>query len=134
MGNCPLILAPEILRDCNSANGYPMGLPMDPVGAGAPLGLESTKAAVSSSPIMVAYEESWDAVENFYVGLYGTTKKIIGQVYSDVRSGAGTVYDDVSKPVSSALTGTYWYLILGVVVVAGGLYFVGKGGAVKVSI
>lgn len=120
---------PELNPYAGNAMGLPS--PSDAGLGGFVLGLPSLN---QQSGIMSAVQKAWDETENMYKGAYQQVKSIIGTVYEDTRSAAGTVYDDVSKPVSSILTGSYWYLILGIVVIAGGLYFIGKTGAIKVKV
>lgn len=114
----------------NPYAGNAMGLPSDPVPSSAPPGLPQS----IGDEIASGFNTGIGAVENVFTDIYAGGKKVVGTVYSDVKGGVSTVVGDVASPVSSTLKTTYWYLILGVVVIAGGLYFIGKTGAVKVSV
>lgn len=122
-----------------------LGLPGS-IDSSMPLpGLETTSAAISPAPPITTAQSIWDtikndsysamgAVETGVKNVYGGIKDITKTVYQDVSSGVGTVYDDVAAPVEKAATSTYWYLILGVIVIGGVLYFAGKSGALKISV
>lgn len=129
--DCPLVLADP--SQCQS-NGNPLGLPPDPSPNYMPVGLGSTSAANPPSAFMSSVQGAWEQTESMYAGLYQGAKSIIGTVYDDVSSGVGTVYTDVSKPITSALTGTYWYLLLGVGALGVILVLTARSGAVKVSV
>ncbi len=100
--------------------------------AGIP-GLGSTTTLdVPSAPIASVDNSWWStiksdmssavaAVETFDKNIYTGVKDVTKTVYGDVSSGVGTVFDDVTKPITSVLTGTYWYLILAVVVMMSGI-------------
>lgn len=108
-------------------------------------GFETTSAAATAPPPVTSISSNWwdtikndmgqivTAVENAPGTLYTDVKGITKTVYGDVSSGVGTVFKDVSAPIANAATSYYWYAIIALVVVAGGLYFVGKGGAIKVN-
>lgn len=107
-------------------------------------GFESTSAAVSKgAPVSSIVSEWWDNIKNDMnqvvnvvetetKNAYGGIKDLTKTVYNDVSSGVGEVFDDVTHPVETALSGLYWYAIVGVIVIAGAVYFMGKGGAIKV--
>lgn len=126
----------------------PMGLYMS---SAPPPGLESASQATGPAPAISDSQGWWgsitsemsagfswvsgkahaaaDYVENIPGEIYGGTKNVIKHVYHDVEEGVETVVGDVAKPLTSGLSSTYWYIIGGVVVLAGALYFIGKGGA-----
>lgn len=119
---------------------FPIGLPEDQQSSAPPKGLESTVNSISPPPQISTAQSWWGAVkqdaqsatawaENEAVNLYQGGKTVVSTVYSDVSSGVGKVTSDVTAPVRQ----TYWYILLAVVVVAGALYYIGKGGAVKVN-
>lgn len=122
-----------------------IGLPADPSPTTPPPGLDHTEAGNIAAPLITTAQSIWDtikqdsisavnAVETGVKNVYGGIKDVTKTVYTDVKSGVGTVADDVTHPVAEATKTTYWYLLLGIIVVAGGLYFVGKSGAVRVSV
>lgn len=107
-------------------------------------GFESTSAAAAMPPMISSASPSWwdsikndmgqavQAIEDAPGALYTDFKGITKTVYGDISSGVGTVFKDVTTPVAEAATSYYWYAILGLIVVAGGIYFIGKSGAVRV--
>ena len=118
----------------------PLGLPQDTQPTSPPPGLESTTASVSDPAPISTVDKIWNTIKSDsssavnYIeqapgALYSGTKSAISTIYTDVASGVSTVANDVTSPLRS----TYWYLIVAVVVIAGALYFIGKGGAVKVN-
>lgn len=137
-----------------ASNYNGIGLPADPVSSAPPSGLESSQGADQASPPISNAQSIWDTIksdsssaihwvgteiaggasgaknliEDGVGGAYSEAKTIVGTVYDDAASAVGTVYNDVSSPVKSILSGTVWYVVLIVGVVAAGLYFVGKGG------
>lgn len=108
----------------------PMGFPPDPTSNLVP-GLSQTSYSVQEAPIFSSVQGVWDTFKNFGESVYTGAKGVVSHGYTDLKEAASTVYDDVTMPVESALKSTYWYLILGVVVIGGALYFIGKGGALK---
>lgn len=115
----------------------PMGLPVDPMLNVVP-GLESTIYAQPSASIFNSIESVWDSIynasESVVGGVYGTAKDLTTKVYGDIKAGVGTVVDDVTEPLSANIKSVYWYMILGVVVVGGIIYFAGKSGAVRANV
>lgn len=133
-------------------NPQAIGLPADPSSSLPPAGLETTVAAVAPAPTVTNAQSFWggikddfkegfnyvegvgrsaaDSVEAIPGEIYGAGKSAISTVYNDVESGVSTVVSDVTKPIGNVLSSTYWYVIGAVVVLAGGLYFVGRGGVV----
>jgi hypothetical protein len=120
---------------------FPMGLPEDTQSTEPPPGFRSTLASISPPPKISTAESIWSTIkqdsqsalawtEKEAQSVYQGSKNVISTVYHDVAEGVGTVAYDATAPVRA----TYWYLILGLVVVAGGLYFIGKTGAIKVSV
>ena len=118
----------------------PVGLPQDTQSTSPPPGFESTTASVSNAPKLASVNQSWwetikqdsqsalQWTESEIQAGYNGTKNVVGTVYRDVAGGVGTVVGDATAPARQV----YWYILLAVVVVAGGIYFIGKGGAVKV--
>lgn len=129
---------PEGYPETWNAAYRPLGLPMDPMFNVALPGLEGADAAQEGTPILSSIQNIFDDIKNDSYGAlqtaYDSGKKAIGTLYDDVAHGVGNVYDDVTKPLETALDNVYWKIILAVVVVGGALYFVGKTGAVKVSV
>ena len=129
---------PEGYPETWSAAYRPLGLPMDPMYNIALPGLEGADAAIEGTPILSSIQSTFDKITSDSYGalqsVYDSGKKAIGTLYDDVAHGVGNVYDDVTKPVTSLLDNVYWKVILAVVVVGGALYFIGKGGAVKVNV
>lgn len=125
----------------NSPATFPIGLPEDQQSSEPPRGLESTVNSISPPPQISSAQSWWgiikqDAqgagawVENEVSNVYQGTKNVVSTVYSDVSSGVGRVASDVSEPARQ----TYWYILVAVVVVAGALYYIGKGGAIKANV
>lgn len=127
-------LSPLFLKD-SLIGGESGGIP----------GFESTSAAGQMPPPISSASPSWwdsirndmgqavQAIENAPGTLYTDAVGITKTVYGDVSSGVGTVFNDVSAPIANAAQNYFWYAMVALVVVAGGLYFVGKGGAIKVN-
>lgn len=123
-----------------------LGLPQDPVSTDPPAGFESAAMAdaIMTPPITGGNSSFWDTIKNDASSAvsivetgaknaYGGIKDVTKTVYGDLSSGVGTVVDDVTRPVANAEKTVYWYLIGGVVVLLGGIYFIGKTGAFKVN-
>lgn len=122
----------------------PLGLPADPMSKLPPPGFETTVGADSAGTSLFNFSGLFDDIkqnaygafstfENSIHNAYGGVKDITKTVYGDLKNAAGSVYDDVATPVKSALTSTYWYMLLGVGVVGVIIYFAGKSGALRVS-
>lgn len=117
-------------------------LPADVMPSDPPPGFETTPQGLMPTPTISAKAQAmWDTVKSDAQGVaawgedeaknvYGGVKNVAKTVYGDLSKAAGTVYDDVAKPVKGLLTGTYMYMLLGVIVVAGAVYFIGKSGAI----
>ena len=113
----------------------PLGLPPDPSPSTLPPGLETTQGAVSTMDYLfpeVSYV--WDAVKRNSESAADYVEQGIKDAYGATKNAIGTVYDDVTKPLSSAVDNVYWKVILAAVVVGGVIYFAGKSGAVKVNV
>jgi len=130
----------------------PIGLPVDPNSSLPPAGLESTASAISSAPNISSSQGIWGTItSDFSAGftyiedaassaasaveavpgeIYGGAKSVVSTVYTDVKSGVTTVVSDVEKPIAGALSNIYMYVIGAVVILAGAIYFIGKGGAI----
>lgn len=127
--------------DLGSPATWPIGLPMDQQNTLPPAGLESTIASVQDPPPISTAAKVWNTikqdsqsagtwVESEIGSIYDGSKNVVSQVYGDVSKGVGAVASDVTSPLRS----TYMYLILGIIVIAGAIYFIGKGGAVKANV
>jgi len=112
----------------------PLGLPPDPVSQLPPPGLETTLAASGSSPYISSLQGVWDSITSASESAAKAVESGITKVYGKVKQGVGTVYDDVTNPVGSLVENAYWKILLGVVVVGVAVYYIGKTGAVKVSV
>ncbi len=108
-----------------------------------PQGFESTLGSIQDPP-QIASSSVWDRITgtaDTAVGWLETVDKQLGasvintvkKDYDLVKGGATQVIGDVASPIQSSLNSTYWYLIVGIIVIAGALYFIGKGGAIKVN-
>lgn len=122
----------------------PMGLPPDPWSNLVP-GLESTVYAQTPDYKITSVQGVWDSITNFSEStvrqtetlardVYGGLKDITKTVYGDARSAVGTVIDDVTEPLGSTVKNLYWYMILGLIVVGGVVYFAGKSGAINAKV
>lgn len=112
-----------------------IGLPADPNPVSPPLGLESTPSAVAEPPLISSVTPSiWQTIKSDSVNVFHSvieeSETAVKDAYGVGKSAVTTVVTDVGAPIKSVLTGTYMYLLLGLVVVAGGLYFIGKGGGI----
>lgn len=111
----------------------PLGLPEDPVSSLPPAGLETTLAARGEAPQITTVQGIWNSITTFAESAGNTLESGIKGAYGKVKEAAGTVYDDVSSPVSSAFDNIYWKVIIAAVVVGGVIYFAGRSGAVRIS-
>lgn len=113
----------------------PLGLPPDPSPSTPPPGLESTQGAVSFvDSLFPDVSMVWDAVKRNSESAADYAEQAIGAAYDKTKGAVGTVYDDLTKPLSSAIDNAYWKIILAAIVVGGVIYFAGKGGAIKVNV
>lgn len=114
-----------------------MGLPSDPVSSMPPPGLESTVAVDEPPPHISTMQAIFNTIKNDSANAVGwvetEAKSTVQGIYKTTKSAVGTVYDDVSAPIGNLLKGTYLYLLLGVVVLGGVIYFAGKSGALKID-
>lgn len=121
-----------------------IGLPSDPLASILPPGFQSTQAAIQPAPqITNAQAPSptggslWDSMKSEMGKVISTvetdTENGVKSVYGLGKSAVSTVVGDVTAPIANAATSIYWYALIAVVVVAGAIYFIGKGGAVKVN-
>lgn len=129
----------------NSGDAFvPIGLPADPQAGYIPPGLETTTASISPAPAISTAQSFWDVIAQDSRGALNWVeeegsaaasgvKNAVVSGYGGVKSAVGTVVADVTSPVASALDNVYWKIIIAVVVIGGALYFIGKGGAVKVN-
>lgn len=111
----------------------PLGLPPDPSPMYVP-GLETTSGAVSTPSLFPSVQDVWDNITRNAESAADYVEQGIEAVYKKGKSAAGTVYDDLSKPLNTAIDNAYWKIILAAIVVGGVVYFAGKGGAIKVSV
>jgi len=136
---------PDMPPEQMSGAYRPLGLPADPAYNLPPPGFESTLGVEEGMPLITSIQGVWDsvksnasglvgAVEHGVEGVYETGKKAVKSVYGDVSGGVGKVFGDISNPLTSTLKTGFWYALLGVVVLGGVVYFVGKSGAVRVAI
>lgn len=104
-----------------------------------PPGLQSTQAAITPAPQISSNQSTWDMVTQdskgalSWVGseLSAAENAAVGGVksaYNMGKSAVSTVVSDVANPIGGVLNTFYWYVIGAVVILAGALYFVGKGG------
>lgn len=112
----------------------PLGLPADPAPKTLPPGLESTQGAVSNFNLFPELTFAWDQITRNSESAADYLQQGIESAYGTVKKGLGTVYDDISAPVTSAVDNLYWKIIIAAVVVGGVVYFAGKGGAIKVNV
>lgn len=117
----------------------PLGLPMDPMSNLPPVGLESPMINYDTSmPAMSGLDGIWDKLtqnsESAIDWAYSGIERGIKGVYGKAKDAVSTVVSDVTTPLENELKSTYLYLLLGVVVIGGALYYIGKGGAVKVRV
>lgn len=113
----------------------PLGLPPDPSPYTIPPGLESTQGAVSTfDALFPEITYVWDAIKRNSESAADYLEQGVKDAYSATKNVVGTVYDDVTKPLSDAVDNAYWKVLLAVIVVGGALYFIGKTGAVKVNV
>ncbi len=94
-------------------------------------GLDHTQFAVSDPPLISTLQEMWKAFKEDPVEF---VKYGLGESYEGTKDAVQTVVKDVVEPIQDQAKTTYWYILLAVVVVAGGIYFIGKGGAIKANV
>lgn len=112
----------------------PLGLPPDPSPKSLPAGLETTSGAVSSFNLFPEVTLAWDAITRNSESAADYVEQGIKSIYGKGKEAVGSVYDDLSAPVTSVVDNLYWKIILAAVVVGGVVYFAGKGGALKVNV
>lgn len=112
----------------------PLGLPADPSPSALPPGLETTSGAISSFNLFPDVTAVWDVVKRNSESAADYVEQGIETLYGKGKQAVGTVYDDLTKPLSSAVDNVYWKIILAAVVIGGVVYFAGKGGAIKVNV
>lgn len=105
--------------------------PKDPQADATVPGIDHTTYAISKPPLISTLQEMW---KGFVEDPVDFVKYGVKESYSGSKEAISTVISDVVEPIQSEVKTTYWYLILGLVVVAGGLYFIGRGGAIKVNV
>ena len=114
-----------------------LGMPVDPYGS-VPPGFETTMNSVPPTPPLAVVKEFWDgsiqAVEGVVQDIYNGAKGVGSSIYADLKQGVGAVVEDVTEPAASALKTTFWYAVVGLVVIGGVLYFAGKSGALSVRV
>jgi hypothetical protein len=106
----------------------------DPVSNLPPPGLETTVGASQAPPTISTAQGIWDTIKSDSEAAGSAVLGGVEAGYGLVKKGVSTVVGDVAAPIQGALTSTYWYAIIAVVVLGGALYFMGKGGGVKVNI
>lgn len=123
----------------NGIFGNPLGLPYE--SGQPPKGFESTTASQPPAPPISTIDSIWDTIKQDSLGAvdwtgqaidstYSNAKSVANNVYDDLKSGVSKVGGDVTAGLASPLQNIYWYLIIGVVIIGGALYFVGRGGAI----
>lgn len=128
----PYILKNDLVEGDESYLG-PFGLPFDTQPTSPPPGLESTVGSVSNPPAISTATGVWEKVKQWDLAAGDWIVNAVKKDYALVKGGVSTVAGDVVAPIEEKATSTYWYLLLGVVVIAGAIYFIGKSGAVKVN-
>lgn len=110
------------------------GLPQTPAdGLSTPAGLPDSSAVLQAPPAIGTVQSIWGSIKQDSQSALSWTEGEISGAYNTTKGAVSTVVGDVTAPVAGALKSVYWYAIIAVIVVAAGLYFVGKGGAVKVN-
>ena len=123
--------AEQFVNEVDSGNAnLPIGLPSDPVLQTPPVGLSGAGATVADAPQVGTIQNIWNTIKSESEGAIQTAENLVASGYDTAKNAAGTVLSDVEKPVQGVLTGVYWYAVIAVVVIAGALYYVGKGGAI----
>jgi hypothetical protein len=108
----------------------PLGLPADNQSSAAPPGFESTVGAVQPAPPVSTIDKIWDTIKTDSSSAVSWGEDEVKAAYSNTKAAAGTVVSDVTSPIASATKSIYMYAILGVIVLAGAIYFIGRGGAI----
>ncbi len=115
----------------NSPAASPIGLPADQQPTDPPPGFESTVASISAPPAIATVSPSiWNTIKQDSQSALTWTENEIKAGYSTGKSAVSTVVSDVTAPVTGAVKTIYLYAILGVIVLAGAIYFIGRGGAI----
>lgn len=110
-----------------------LGLPGDNQSSAPPPGFESTTAAVQPPPPISTVDKIWGTIKSDASSAVNWGESEVQSAYQTTKSAVGTVVSDVASPITSSLKSVYMYALIGVVVLAGAIYFIGKGGAVKVN-
>lgn len=115
----------------------PLGLPRDPLYFDLPAGLDGAGSSAVSSISLSSLDGIWDSVSQNSLGAFSwagqKAKGLVTSSYGLLKEGVSEVLEDVTTPLSSGLKTYYWYLLGGLIVVGGVLYFAGKGGAIRVT-
>lgn len=107
----------------------PMGLPADDTNI-PPLGFDGTQAAVQSAPAISSAQSIWDKIKTDASSAIDYVESAPGKVIGAAESESNSILQNAENAVAAPLKSTYMYLLLGLVVLGGVLYFVGKGGAI----
>ena len=118
-----------------------IGLPVDNQSSAPPPGFDSTVSSVQPAPPISTVDKIWGSISSTASSVVSKIEAAPGEAldwtegeiksgYNTVKSGVGTVVSDVTSPVTSSLKSVYVYAIVGVIVLAGAIYFIGRGGAI----
>jgi hypothetical protein len=129
----PTTLGSDFYTGILSPDVQPIGLPTDSQSTAPPPGFESTVGSVSSPPPISTIDKIWGTIKSDASAAVGFTESEIKAGYQTTKSAVGTVVGDVANPLANTAKSIFWYAIVAVVVIAGGIYFIGRGGAVKVN-
>ena len=125
----------------NPSDLTPMGLPSDTSNY-IPAGFSGTENALPPSPsgITSITESIWNSVKQDSIGAIDWTENKVSSAGTVVKSGlesavakAESVAGEAVTKVESVLKTEYVYILVGLVVIGGVLYFIGKGGLVGQS-
>jgi len=116
-----------------------MGFPTLSGDSYTPPGFSSTQAAIPPAPDISSNQSTWDTVtqdarsalkwsSDALSTAENTAVSGIKSAYQGTKNVVGTVAGDIANPIGGVLKTTYLYIIVGVVILAGALYFVGRGG------
>lgn len=111
----------------------PIGLPADTQSTSPPPGFETTTAAIQPAPPISTVDKIWNSIKQDSQSALSWTEGAVKSTYETGKSAVSTVAGDIAHPVENAAQGIFWYAMIGVVIIAGAIYFIGKGGAVKLN-
>ena len=118
-----------------SSDQMPLGLPMDFMDY-MPPGFQTTTASFEATPAISSVDTVWDTIKDNSSGAIDWAGDKLSEFWDWSKKPLITIpnpMDIVDERIEQVQEGSktiFWYAIVGVIVIAGAMYFIGRGGAI----